>query len=91
MKRFVDYRTLNEEDGFIGPKVWTREKLTIETQNFQNLIDVIYTLRKWYLELDIIKIENLDFKELEMKQIQAIYDEEEERGRHDPVNEEMPF
>lgn len=91
MKRFVDYRTLNEENEFTGLKVWTREELRIETQNFQSLIDVIYTLRKWYLELDIIKIENLDFKELEMKQLQEIFDEEEERGRHDFMDDDLPY
>lgn len=92
MKRHIDYRTLdNDLWDFDWMKIWIRRELDISTPTFQELSDVMSALSRWYRELDIISIINLDFKKEEEQQIQAIYDEEEERGRYDPVDEDMPF
>lgn len=92
MKRFVDYRTVDKENNeYAGLKIWTRNHLELETPDFRSLTDVIHALRRWYGELDLIKIENLDFKKIEDAQIQAVYDEEERRWRHDPMDDDLPY
>ena len=92
MKRFIDYRTLDKENNeCVGLKIWVRHELELETSDFQNLADVIYSLRRGYEELDIIKVENLDFKKIEDEQLKAICDEEERRWRHDSINEDLPY
>ena len=92
MKRFIDYRTLEEENnGFMA--MWERHQLEIETPTFQNLTDVLFALSKWYKTLDVIKIENLSFKKIEEWQLMDVYNEEERRGRHKNKKSEdvMPF
>ena len=87
MKRFIDYRFCNNDE-------WNRREVEIETPTFQNLTDVIFTLSKWYQQLEVIRIENLDFKKIEELQLHEIYMEEERRGRHKKKEEEdntMPF
>ena len=87
MKRFIDYRFCNED-------TWNRREVEIETPTFQNLTDVIFALSKWYQQLEVIRIENLDFKKIEELQLHEIYMEEERRGRHKKKEEEddiMPF
>lgn len=83
MKRFIDYRTLDKETPeYEGIKLWSRNSLEIETPTFQDLADVIVALDRWYSSLDIIRIENLDFKKIEELQLMDVYKEEERRGRH---------
>ena len=87
MKRFIDYRFCNNDE-------WNRREVEIETPTFQNLTDVIFTLSKWYQQLEVIRIENLDFKKIEELQLHEIYMEEERRGRHKKKEEDddiMPF
>lgn len=92
MQRHIEYRTLdNDLWDFDWMKIWTRRELDISTSTFQGLSDVMSVLSRWYRELDIISIVNLDFKRIEEEQIQSIYDEEERRGRHDPINYNLPY
>ena len=83
MKRFIDYRTLEEENNeFCEMAIWERHQLEIETPTFQILADVLFALSRWYKTLDVIKIENLDFKKIEEWQLMDAYMEEERGGRH---------
>lgn len=92
MQRHIEYRTLdNDLWDFDWMKIWTRRELDISTSTFQGLSDVMSALSRWYRELDIISIVNLDFKKIEEEQIQSIYDEEEKRGRHDLMNDNLPY
>ena len=96
----IDYRTLDKENNeYVGIKIRSRNTLEIETPSFQSLADVIYSLSRGYECLDVIRIENLDFKKIEEEQYKAIYDEEESRWRHgrkrgkktSKDEEEIPF
>lgn len=94
MKRLIDYRTLDKENN----EIRGRKTLEIETPSFQSLADVLFSLSRWYECLDVIKIENLDFKKIEEEQYMEIYKEEERRWRHnrnknicEENQEEIPF
>ena len=99
MKRFIDYRTLEEENNeSCEMAIWERHQIEIETPTFQSLTDVLFALSKWYKTLDVIEIENLDFRKIEEQQLHEIYMEEERRGRHGKRKKEkeeeddiMPF
>ena len=88
MKRFIDYRTLDKEGiDFLGNELLVRNKLEVSTSTFQNLTEVISALSRWYEKLEILKIENIDFRKEREEQ------QKEMRGKRRKKEEDdtMPF